>query len=99
MLKAFRFISLLEGMSYLLVLSITFGFISRDIVFHLGMVHGVLFMLYMIMSLTVSNSQGWSVIKWLALFAASLVPFAFIPVEMILKKVQANQASGTPASA
>jgi integral membrane protein len=99
MLKAFRFISLLEGMSYLLVLSITFGFISRDIVFHLGMVHGVLFMLYMIMSLTVSNSQGWSVIKWLALFTASLVPLAFIPVELILKKVQANQTSGTPASA
>jgi len=99
MLKAFRFISLLEGISYLLVLSITFGFISRDIVFHLGMAHGVLFMLYMILSLSVSNSQGWSVIKWLALFAASLVPLAFIPVEMILKKVQANQTEDAAVSA
>ena len=98
MLKAFRAVSMLEGISYLVILSVTLGFISRDFVSVLGMAHGVLFMLYLSMSLSVSNSKGWSVLKWLALFGASLVPFAFIPVEIILKKVQAEEESQEQAA-
>lgn len=86
MLNVFRAISLLEGLSYLLILSVTLGVISRDFVFFLGMGHGVLFTLYLLFSLIVSGKKEWSVGVWLLLFLASLVPFAFIPVEMFLKK-------------
>ncbi len=86
MLKYFRAISILEGLSFLAILSVSLGFISRDYVFQLGMGHGVLFMLYLLLSLVVSNTQGWSLKVWLPLFIASLVPFAFIPVEIFLSR-------------
>ncbi|CAH0991250.1 hypothetical protein SIN8267_01352 [Sinobacterium norvegicum] len=93
MLKLFRAISLLEGLSYLAILSVTAGLISRDYVSLLGMGHGLLFMLYMMLSLSVGNKQGWSLKVWLPVFIASLVPLAFIPVECFLKTLTDN----TPA--
>ncbi|RVU82834.1 DUF3817 domain-containing protein [Leucothrix sargassi] len=82
----FRAISFLEGISYLLILSVTLGFISRDFVSTLGMTHGVLFVLYFVLSLFTSHKQGWSMITWLLIFLASLIPFAFIAVEIFLQK-------------
>jgi len=86
MIKAFRLVSLLEGLSYLIILSVTLGFISREFVFPLGMTHGVLFMVYLVFSLVVAQKQQWSVIVWLGIFLASIIPFAFLPVELFLKK-------------
>jgi integral membrane protein len=87
MLQFFRAISILEGLSFIAILSISFGFLSRDYVFILGMVHGVLFMLYLLLSMIVSNKQQWSLRIWLSLFVASIVPFAFIGVEIFLSRV------------
>lgn len=86
MLSFFRTISIIEGLSYLVILCVTLGVISRDYVFVLGMTHGVLFMVYLVASLLASNSRGWSVLVWLALFMAALVPFAFVPVEVFLRR-------------
>lgn len=85
-MKAFRGVSFLEGISYLVILCVTFGIISRDYVFMLGMIHGVLFMLYAFMSLQVSHKEQWSVVVWLLVFLASIIPFAFIAVELYLRK-------------
>ena len=85
-MKYFRMISFVEGMSYLLILSVTLGFISRDYVSILGMGHGVLFMLYLVLSLQATHKKGWSILVWLLLFLASLIPFAFIAVEIFLRK-------------
>ncbi|NOQ36128.1 MAG: DUF3817 domain-containing protein [Methylococcaceae bacterium] len=86
MLNTFRTISIFEGLSYLIILSVTLGIISREYVFYLGMSHGVLFLLYLILSLIVSSKNNWSLKIWIPLFLASLMPFAFIPVELYLKK-------------
>jgi integral membrane protein len=86
MLKLFRIASLAEGISLLVILSVTIGFISRDYVYVLGMTHGVLFLLYCAFSLVVSHRQKWSVVTWVLILLASLVPFAFIPVEIFLKR-------------
>jgi len=91
MLKYFRVISMLEGFSYLAVLSVTFGIISRDFVSLLGMAHGVLFMLYLFLSLAASNKQRWSFVTLFSLFVASIVPFAFIAVELFLNRQMASQ--------
>ena len=91
MLKYFRAISLLEGLSFLAILSVSFGLISRDFVYQLGMTHGVLFMLYLFLSLIVSNKQQWSLLTWLSLFVASIVPFAFIGVEIFLSKTAVSK--------
>lgn len=86
MLQVFRVVSFLEGLSYLVILSVTLGFITRELVFVLGMVHGALFIAYFVCSLLVSHRQGWSVLLWLAILLAAIVPFAFLPVEVFLQK-------------
>ena len=88
MIKAFRTVSILEGLSYLLILSVTLGFIDREWVSSIGMTHGVLFITYLILSLSVSEKKGWPASNLLILFAASVVPFAFILVEAYLRKIE-----------
>ena len=88
MVKVFRTVSLLEGFSYLVILSVTLGFISREWVFSLGMAHGVLFVVYLALSLTVTDKKGWPVWAWILLMLASVVPFAFVIVEVLLRKFE-----------
>ena len=90
-LKYFRIISVAEGFSYLAILSVTLGFISREFVSYLGMFHGVLFMLYIVLLLAVTDKNGWSILRRVALFIASIVPFAFILVELFLRKESTRQ--------
>jgi integral membrane protein len=92
MLKTFRTISILEGLSYLVILSVTLGVIGREWVFPLGITHGMLFILYLVVSLIVSGKKGWPVWGWLILFLASLVPFAFIPVETYFRKMDQDNS-------
>ena len=65
MLKFFRIASVLEGVSYLVILCVTLGFIDRAYVFNIGMTHGALFVLYFVLSLLASHKQGWSVVVWM----------------------------------
>lgn len=90
-MKYFRVASLLEGTSYLAILSVTAGLISRDYVSVIGAAHGVLFILYLLLSLQASHKQGWSVITWLLIAFASVVPFAFVAVEVYLRKEMRGQ--------
>lgn len=87
MLKLFRAISVMEGLSYLAILSVTLGLISRDYVSQIGMGHGVLFMLYLFLSVLVSDKQRWPLKIWISIFLASIIPFAFVLVEYYLRKV------------
>ena len=86
MLKFFRIVSAAEGISLLIILSVTLGLIGREFVYVLGMTHGVIFMLYLVFSLVVSHRLGWSIVTWLLVAAAGSVPFAFVLVERFLKK-------------
>ncbi|MCL6415087.1 DUF3817 domain-containing protein [Aestuariirhabdus sp. Z084] len=86
-MKAFRWVSWLEGLSYLLILAVTIGFISREYVFPLGIMHGVLFCAYLVLSLQVSHKRSWSIFGWLLVFLAAIVPFAFVAVELYLRKL------------
>jgi len=96
MLKIFRIASVLEGISYFLILSVTVGFVSREYVFPLGAAHGCLFILYIYLSLQVSHKQGWSILVWFLVFLAAMVPFAFVVVEVYLRKqLIKNETSAT----
>lgn len=86
MINSFRIASLAEGISLLVILSVTLGLISRDYVYVLGMTHGVIFMAYFVMTLLVSHRRGWSVLTWLTTVAAGMIPLAFIGMEMFLKR-------------
>lgn len=94
MLNIFRISSLLEGCSYLLILCVSIGLISRELVFTIGIAHGALFLLYFVISLLASHKQAWSVVVWLSVLLASIIPFAFVAVEIFVKKeIQKNEKS------
>lgn len=86
MSKIFRSISLIEGTSYLLILCVSLGFISREFVSVIGMAHGVLFILYLLLATFSAYKQGWPITTWLLLLLASVVPFAFLLVERFIQK-------------
>ena len=97
MLKLFRALSVLEGLSYLTILSVTLGLLSRDYVYHIGMTHGVLLMLYLIFSLAVATKEKWSLMIWLGVFIASVIPLAFIGVEIFCRKSETKNMVAEPA--
>ena len=86
MLKYFRIISIVEGLSFLAILCVTLGIISREYVSYLGMFHGVLFILYIVVLLVVAQKKGWSILSGRTFFLASIIPFAFIFIELFLRK-------------
>ena len=90
-MKAFRLISLIEGTSLLILLFIAmplkYHFEVTGVVPIVGITHGCLFLLYMVMSLSVSHQQQWSIIKWLGVFFAGMIPFGFMLVDRQLRSV------------
>ena len=75
----FRLITLLEGLSYILLLFIAvpikhfWG--DETYVKILGMPHGVLFMLYLVLSLVLKGDYKWNRRDMLIVCLASVIPF------------------------
>jgi integral membrane protein len=77
-LGRFRFIAFIEGCSYLLlgftmVLKYQYNMPKPNYV--VGMAHGVLFMLYVVLLVQVGLQNKWSFWKMTLAFIASLLPF------------------------
>ena len=88
-----RVLAIAEGISYLLfALTMPMKYMY-DIVLPnkiVGMVHGILFIMYCLWVLFVANQKKWAMGKTLISLAASLFPFAtFIVDSKILKKEEA----------
>ena len=100
MLKFFRLLSLVEGLSLVTLLFIAmpakyqFG---HDFVWPVGMAHGVLWLSYVLASLVVSHLQRWSVLAWVGALVSSVVPFGFVLLDRRLKR-EAAPASAQPAA-
>ena len=79
MLKSFRIIALLEGLSYILLLfvAVPIKYLGSDpsLVKMLGMPHGILFILYIIMAFWIRPEMKWNTKEFLMVLAASLIPF------------------------
>jgi len=91
MLKAFRILSLIEGVSLLVLLFIAmpakYQFGISGVVPVVGLTHGCLWLAYLVMSLAVSHQRQWSVGFWLMSLAASVLPFACFVLEKKLKRM------------
>ena len=89
MLNIFRKLSLIEGISLITLLFIAmpakyqFGY---NFVWQVGMTHGLLWLAYIALSLPLSHKQGWSVIFWMLVLLASIVPFACFFLDGKLKQ-------------
>ena len=90
MLNTFRTLSIFEGLSlitlFLIAMPAKYYFATFDIVWVVGMTHGILWMAYVVLSLAVSHRQGWSVMFWMLVIVASVIPFACFILERELKK-------------
>ncbi len=90
MLNFFRLLSLIEGASLVILLFIAmpakyhFGYF--DIVWIVGMTHGILWLAYVAASMPVSHKQNWSVYFWMLALLASVIPFACLFLESKLKR-------------
>ena len=89
MLSFFRSLSFIEGLSLVVLLFIAmpakyqFGYV--DSIWQVGMTHGVLWLAYFVISLVVSHQQKWSVMFWVLVLIASVIPFAFFFLDRKLK--------------
>lgn len=76
---AFKIISYLEGISYLLLLFVgvpmKYALGNPVVVKALGMPHGLLFIAYIIMAIYVKDRFGWNAKTFLLVLLASIIPF------------------------
>mgnify|MGYP001175860285 FL=1 len=85
MIKSFRIIAFLEGVSYILLLFIAtpIKYIGEDPTYvkMLGMPHGLLFMAYVILAMVIRAEQKWDNKKTFIVLIASIIPFGTFYVD------------------
>ena len=75
----FRIVAFLEGVSYILLM--TFGLYFKyqlnddTYVKLLGMPHGILFILYIVLAFLLRKKENWNLLNFAIILFASLVPF------------------------
>ncbi|HAI75076.1 MAG TPA: hypothetical protein DCM08_02420 [Microscillaceae bacterium] len=78
-LGRFRLIAFLEGISYILLLFVAmplkYALNLPAMVQIVGMAHGILFVAYVFLLISVIIDQEWSILFGIGLFVASLLPF------------------------
>jgi integral membrane protein len=92
MTKTFKLTAILEGFSYLLLLS-NMMFIKpininlyKTLLFPIGMTHGILFIAYFYLAFMIKEKQNWSFKDLAVVLLGSLIPFgAFIIEKKYLK--------------
>lgn len=92
MIKLFRGISLLEGLSLLVLLFIAmplkYIWGNPEYVRVVGMAHGLLFVAYILFAIMTKFELNWKVKTLLIVFAASVIPFGtfYIDKKYLSKK-------------
>lgn len=81
MLKIFKIVALLEGVSYLalfsnmLIIKPTDFSLYKTLLFPIGMAHGILFVSYIILAVILKFNENWDFKKFGIICLASLIPF------------------------
>lgn len=81
MLRTFTIVGFLEGISYLvlffnmLVLKNVNIELYKNLLFPIGMAHGLLFIAYIVMAIMLKVELKWSFKKFILISIASLIPF------------------------
>jgi integral membrane protein len=82
-----RIIAFLEGCSYLLLgftMILKYKFAMPQPNYVVGLAHGILFVLYIVLLLQVSFIHRWNLLKMLMAFLASLIPFGTFYADKVL---------------
>jgi integral membrane protein len=97
-LGRFRLVAIAEGISFLVLMFVAmpvkyFADIPQPVTY-IGWAHGLLFILYILVLITVKLNRGWGFRKTLWAFIASLIPFGtFILDKSVRKEELALQQS------
>ena len=78
LLKAFRYIAIAEGISYLLfgvTMPLKYAYEIAEPNYYIGLVHGILFLLYCAIGLISAIRYQWKLGFSIVVFLASLIPF------------------------
>lgn len=87
MVRIFKNIAILEGISYLVLFANMLLIKPNDMVLYktmlypIGMTHGLLFISYVLLAVVLKKSQNWNFISLLVVLTASLLPLATFFVE------------------
>lgn len=87
MLKIFKIVAILEGISYLvlfanmLAIKPNYPDLYKTLLYPIGMAHGVLFIAYIVLAVLLKYEQNWDWGKLGVILVASLLPFATFWVE------------------
>lgn len=87
MLKLFKIVAILEGISYLalfgnmLIIKKMNLDLYKSLLFPIGMAHGVLFIGYIILSIMLKIEENWDWKKFFIIAIASVIPFGTFYVE------------------
>lgn len=87
MLKFFKIVAILEGISFLVLLAnmLIIKNINMDLykslLFPIGMAHGILFMAYVILAIMLKFELDWNWKKFTIIIIASLLPFGTFYIE------------------
>ena len=76
--NVFRFIAILEGISYILLLIATpikYFLHNEQYVKALGMPHGILFILYIGLAIIIRKKRNWSQKDMILIMLGSIIPF------------------------
>ena len=92
MTSIFRTVAYVEAVSFLVLLAASF--VKRviegpDLVPVVGMVHGLIFLVYVVMVLKVREGQGWGLGRTIWVIIAAAIPFGGFFVGRDLKPVAA----------
>ena len=82
-----RIVAFIEGCSYLLLgftMILKYKFAMPQPNYVVGLAHGILFVLYIVLLLQVPFIHRWNLIKMLMAFIASLVPFGTFYADKVL---------------
>lgn len=85
MIKSFRAIALLEGLSTLALyfFAMPMKYIADNPIYvkNIGMAHGILFILYIAFAILIKNEQKWDTKTFIIVCLASLFPFGTFYIE------------------
>jgi integral membrane protein len=82
-----RIVAFIEGCSYLLLgftMVLKYKFSMPQPNYFVGLAHGILFVLYIVLLLQVSFLHRWNILKMFWAFVASLIPFGTFYADKVL---------------
>lgn len=97
MLRLFRYIALIEGVTtialFLIAIPLKYGFGNPILVPPVGLTHGLAFLAYVAAMLVALPGKGFGIGGWLRTFFAAFVPFGTFFNDGFIRRHEARRAA------